>query len=39
METTNLNNCFGCGKDNPIGLHLKNRYIGNKSHIEFEVIT
>jgi len=37
MKTVNLNNCFGCGKDNPIGLHLKNSYIGDKSHIEFEV--
>lgn len=37
METTNLNNCFGCGKDNSIGLHLRNSYIGEKSHIEFEV--
>jgi uncharacterized protein (TIGR00369 family) len=39
MKTTNLNNCFGCGKDNPIGLHLKNSYIGEKSHIQFEVKT
>jgi uncharacterized protein (TIGR00369 family) len=37
METTSLNHCFGCGKDNPIGLHLKNTYISEKSHIEFKV--
>ncbi len=37
MEDTNLNNCFGCGKDNPIGLQLENSYVGEKSHIEFEV--
>jgi uncharacterized protein (TIGR00369 family) len=37
METINLNRCYGCGKDNPIGLQLRNNYIGEKSHIEFEV--
>lgn len=37
METISLDNCFGCGKDNPIGLHLNITYIENKSHIEFEV--
>lgn len=37
MDTISLDNCFGCGKDNPIGLHLNNTYVENKSHIEFEV--
>lgn len=37
METLKLDKCFGCGKDNPIGLHLKNTYVENRSHIEFEV--
>ncbi len=37
METASLNNCFGCGKDNTAGLHLKNSYKDNKSHIDFEV--
>jgi uncharacterized protein (TIGR00369 family) len=37
METINLNRCYGCGQDNPIGLKLKNKYIGEKSQIEFKV--
>lgn len=37
MEIINLNRCYGCGKDNPIGLHLRNNYVGEKSHIEFVV--
>lgn len=37
METIKLDRCFGCGKDNPIGLHLEVTYIDNKAHIEFEV--
>jgi uncharacterized protein (TIGR00369 family) len=39
MGLSGLNFCFGCGKDNSIGLHLENRYIGNRSHIEFEART
>lgn len=37
MEDLKLDRCYGCGKDNPIGLHLHNTYVENKSHIEFEV--
>lgn len=37
MEIGSLRYCFGCGKENPVGLHLENKYIGDKSHIEFEV--
>jgi uncharacterized protein (TIGR00369 family) len=37
METVKLDKCFGCGKDNPIGLHLNTTYIEDKAHIEFEV--
>jgi uncharacterized protein (TIGR00369 family) len=37
MENINLDKCFGCGKDNPIGLKLDITYVENKSHIEFEV--
>ena len=37
MGTVNTDNCFGCGKDNPVGLRLNIRHIGDKSHIEFEV--
>lgn len=39
MDTISLDNCFGCGKDNPIGLHLNITYVENRSHIEFEVGT
>jgi len=27
--------CFGCGEENPIGLKLKNTYVGDRSHLEF----
>ncbi len=37
MSTVNTDNCFGCGKDNPVGLRLNIRHIGDKSHFEFEV--
>lgn len=37
MENTTLSRCFGCGKDNPVGLHLVNTYIDDRAHIEFEV--
>lgn len=37
MKTNNLDRCFGCGKDNPIGLRLETTYIGERSQIEFEV--
>ena len=37
MNERDLSNCFGCGGNNPIGLHLKNIYIGDKAHIEFKV--
>ncbi len=37
MSTVNIDNCYGCGKDNPVGLRLNISHIGDKSHIEFEV--
>lgn len=37
MEIANLNRCFGCGKDNPIGLRLEITYVNDKTHIEFIV--
>lgn len=37
MRPLKLNRCFGCGTDNPIGLQLHNTYVGEKSHIEFDV--
>lgn len=37
MDIVNINNCYGCGKDNPVGLRLNISHIGDKSHIEFEV--
>jgi len=37
MENIKLDKCFGCGKQNPLGLHLDITYVENKSHIEFTV--
>jgi uncharacterized protein (TIGR00369 family) len=37
LEIVNLNRCFGCGKDNPVGLHLEITYVNDKAHIEFIV--
>ena len=37
MDIVNIHNCYGCGKDNPVGLRLNISHIGDKSHIEFEV--
>jgi len=34
MGQTDLSRCFGCGKDNPRGLHLVKRTEGNKAVIE-----
>lgn len=36
-NVVDLHYCFGCGQDNPIGLRLKYSYIGERSHIEFDV--
>ena len=32
-----LDRCFGCGKDNPVGLHLHKTTIGDRANIEFLV--
>ena len=37
LEIANLNRCFGCGKDNPVGLHLEITYVNDKPRIEFIV--
>lgn len=37
MKSNDISRCFGCGADNPSGLHLKKDYRGNKAHIEFMV--
>ena len=37
MNDLKLDNCFGCGKENPMGLHLDISYVDDKAHIEFEV--
>jgi uncharacterized protein (TIGR00369 family) len=37
MATIDLSRCFGCGRENPKGLHLVNSYHGERSHIEFDV--
>ncbi|MDR1020401.1 MAG: PaaI family thioesterase [Synergistaceae bacterium] len=37
MAVPDLSYCFGCGKDNPKGLLLVNRYEGDKSVMELTV--
>lgn len=37
MANTYFRNCFICGDENPAGLHLKNTYVGEKSHMELEI--
>lgn len=36
-QRSDFTNCYGCGPDNPIGFRLKYSFIGERSHIEFEV--
>jgi uncharacterized protein (TIGR00369 family) len=37
MDPADLSHCYGCGADNPIGLHLKKSYVGGRAHIELDV--
>jgi uncharacterized protein (TIGR00369 family) len=37
MSNNDIGRCFGCGADNPSGLHLKKGYSGDRAHIEFKV--
>ena len=37
MKSLDLSYCFGCGADNPAGLHLTKMYVGDKARIEFQV--
>jgi acyl-coenzyme A thioesterase PaaI-like protein len=37
MKNYDISRCFGCGADNPSGLHLRKEYRGDRSHIEFIV--
>jgi acyl-coenzyme A thioesterase PaaI-like protein len=37
MKQPDLTHCFGCGKENPKGLHLTKRTEGNKTVIEFSI--
>jgi uncharacterized protein (TIGR00369 family) len=37
MKSVDLSRCFGCGADNPFGLHLIKGYVGDKARIEFKV--
>ncbi|MDR1514823.1 MAG: PaaI family thioesterase [Synergistaceae bacterium] len=37
MAVPDLSYCFGCGKDNPKGLYLVNRYEGDRSVMELTV--
>lgn len=37
MEQLDLSHCFGCGKDNPRGLHLVKRSEGGKAVMELVV--
>lgn len=37
MKSIDLSHCYGCGTENPSGLHLKKTFDGNKVRIEFIV--
>ena len=37
MQKVDISHCFGCGADNPAGLHLRKTYHGEKARIEFLV--
>ena len=37
MDSCDLSHCFGCGKDNPKGLHLTKKSDGNKAVMELTV--
>ena len=37
MKSVDLSRCFGCGADNPLGLQLIKKYVGDKARIEFTV--
>lgn len=37
MKNADISRCFGCGVDNPVGLHLEKRYVGDKARIDFTV--
>jgi uncharacterized protein (TIGR00369 family) len=37
MKSVNISHCFGCGADNPKGLHLKKTNNGDRARIEFVV--
>jgi uncharacterized protein (TIGR00369 family) len=37
MKSVDLSHCYGCGMENPSGLHLKKMYDGDKARIEFIV--
>lgn len=37
MKSIDLSHCYGCGTDNPSGLHLKKVYDGDRARIEFIV--
>jgi len=37
MVTADLGRCFGCGEGNPVGLHLKKTFAGERARIEYDV--
>jgi acyl-coenzyme A thioesterase PaaI-like protein len=37
LKSVDISRCYGCGPDNPSGLHLKKTYSGDKARIEFTV--
>jgi len=37
MKGVDISHCFGCGPDNPSGLHLRKTYDGDRARIEFLV--
>lgn len=38
MSPADLSYCYGCGAENPKGLHLRKAYAGDRSRIEFDVL-
>ena len=35
MKGPDISRCFGCGPDNPVGIHLKKTYAGENARIDF----
>lgn len=38
MAPVDLSHCYGCGAENPMGLHVRKSYDGDRAIVEFEVL-